>query len=454
VHAFKGRTFGRAQQENREQSGKSDARRAAAIGGSDRLARRRRWLLLAAGVVGVAGLVAGVSAPDRLVDAGQVDVAPVPEDSSTSWALSELSKGAPEGAVTLAPAPVTSTNAQPITATVVTGLAANGIPNVALNAYRVAAARMESAQPDCGIDWSLLAGIGRIESNHGRFGGALLNSDGTSTPEIRGPALNGVDFAYIADSDNGTFDHDSSYDRAVGPMQFIPTTWRSYAIDADGNGTTDPFDIDDAALGAAHYLCVAGGDLTSDTGQRRAVLAYNHSDSYVAEVLALARAYAAGIPVESLPLVGNTSGAVPPPTGYYRAPAAPGPAIGAKDTTPASGDTVGQRDSGAARAGGGSTTARPATPAGSSGGGAAPAPSGGTGGTGTAAGQPAQPAPEPAPAPAPANPQPNNPVPNIPVPQNPPPRDPVPPSPPVTPPDLPDIIPGVCGTLGLPVCPK
>jgi hypothetical protein len=442
VHAFKGNAFGRAQQKNREQSGGRSGK------GGDRLAHHRRRLLLAAGVVGVAGLIAGVSAPDRLVNVGQVDVAPLPEGLPAAWAISELSKGAPEGAVTLPPAPVTSTNAQPVAATVITGLAANGIPNVALNAYRVAAARMGSAQPGCGIDWSLLAGIGRIESNHGRYGGAVLNADGTSTPEIRGPALDGGDFAYIADSDNGVFDHDTTYDRAVGPMQFIPTTWRSYAIDADGNDTTDPFDIDDAALGAAHYLCVAGGDLTTEAGQRRAVLAYNHSDSYVAEVLALARAYAAGIPVDSLPLVGNTSGAVPPPSGYYRAPAAPGPAIGAKDTTPASGDTVGQRTAGRP-AGGGSTTARPETPAGSSGGGAAPAPSGRTGGAGTAAGQPAQPAPEPAPAPAPANPQPNNPVPNIPVP---------PVVPPVTTPTVPTVpvppVPDVnCGKL-VPICPK
>jgi hypothetical protein len=445
MRAFKGNVFGRAQRKNREQSGGTSGK-----GGVDRLARRRRWLLLAAAVVGWTGLIAGVSAPDRLVSAGEVDVAPVPEDVASAWTASELSKGVPEGAVTLPPAPVTSTNAQPVAATVVTGLAANGIPNVALNAYRVAAARMGSAMPGCGIDWSLLAGVGRIESNHGRFGGAVLNADGTSTPEIRGPALDGGDFAYIGDSDNGVFDHDTAYDRAVGPMQFIPTTWRSYAIDADGNDTTDPFDIDDAALAAAHYLCVAGGDLTTEPGQRRAVLAYNHSDSYVAEVLALARAYAAGIPVDSLPLVGNTSGSVPPPTGFYRAPAAPGPAIGAEDTTPASGQTVGQRGPGGARPGGGPTTAQAA--AGSSEGGAAPAPSSGTGGSGTSAGQPAQPPREPAQEPAPANPVPNDPAPEIPVPQNP---VPPPPAPPVPLPPIPEIVPGVtCNGPLLPPCPE
>ena len=58
---------------------------------------------------------------------------------------------------------------------VISGLAANGIPTVALNAYRVAAARVDHADPGCGIDWALLAGIGREESNHGRFGGATLH---------------------------------------------------------------------------------------------------------------------------------------------------------------------------------------------------------------------------------------------------------------------------------------
>ncbi|MDK3256695.1 lytic transglycosylase domain-containing protein [Blastococcus capsensis] len=358
-------------------------------------ARPGRWLMVAAVVLGTAGLVAGTVQPDRTVPTGQTR--PVAdEDPSPAWSVPALSDGAPAGAITLPAAPAQVAQPQPATPEAVSGLAANGIPTVALNAYRVAAARMASAKPGCGIDWSLLAGIGRIESNHGRFGGAVLQTDGTSTPEIRGPALDGVEFAYIADSDDGVHDRDTRYDRAVGPMQFIPTTWRSYAIDADGNGSTDPFDIDDAALAAAHYLCVAGKDLRTDAGQRRAVFAYNHSDEYVAQVLALARAYAAGIPVDSLPLTGNTTGPVPPPSGNHRAPAAPGPAIGAADMTPASGNTVGQ------------STPPPAPPAGPgapppapSGGNAAPPPAGSDTGRPPAQ-QAARPAPAPAPPPPPA----------------------------------------------------
>ena len=251
----------------------------------------------------------------------------------------------------------------------------------------------------------------------------------------------------------------------MGPMQFIPTTWRSYAIDADGNGTTDPFNINDAALAAANYLCVAGGDLRTDGGQRRAVLAYNHSDEYADEVLALARAYATGMPVADLPIVGNTSGAVPPPSAFYGAPAAPGPAIGLRDTTTsppeqttayAPAPTAGGAAPAQPAAAGGSAPAQPAASGGGTG--SAPPQQGGTppatgGGQAPASGGP--PAPTPA-APAPAAPAPQLPVPPLPVPQLPlpaPPANPVP----STPPAPPALVPGVTCTarngLGLPLLP-
>jgi hypothetical protein len=352
--------------------------------------------------------------------------------------LPDLSAGAPEGTVRLAGAPTRDPSPQPATPPVVSGLAANGIPIVALNAYRVAAARMASAKPSCGIDWSLLAAIGRIESNHGRYGGAVLHPDGTATLRILGPALDGVRFAYIADSDGGRWDHDTRYDRAMGPMQFIPTTWRAYAVDADGNGTTDPFDIDDAALAAANYLCIAGGDLRTDAGQRRAVFAYNHSDSYVDQVLALARAYAAGIAVADLPMRGITSGAVPGPD-RRGIPAAPGPNIGARDSSSSPPDqTVGAAPPPPARSGGGGSPSSGGTsgeppartaPDTSSSSPAAPAP-------------PPPPPPDPAPDPAPALPAP---VPTAPVPA----PEPAPaPAPAPEPPPPPALEPGVtCTTL-------
>src|SRR3954453_19938657 len=315
-------------------------RRAAA-----RFKRRHRWPVLAA-VAALGVLVVPPSTPQhRTVVAEVADDSQLPSGFNRAATISFLSSGAPTGSIVLASAPTQVGDQAPLAPTVITGLAANGIPNVALNAYRVAAVRMTNSSPDCGIDWSLLAGIGRVESNHGRFGGATLNADGTSTPQIKGPPLNGVQFAYIADSDGGAYDGDSSFDRAVGPMQFIPTTWRAYAIDADGKGAPDPFNINDAALAAGHYLCVAGGNLRTDAGQRQAILAYNHSDSYVAEVLALAAAYAAGIPVADLPpVVGSTTGAIPAPSGFWAAPVSPGPAIGRSDSTTSSGDTTYSRN--------------------------------------------------------------------------------------------------------------
>jgi len=381
--------------------GRHAARAQSAAQRAPRFRHRHRWPVLAA-VAALGVLVVPPPSPHHLhgdvaeaADASQ-NAAPL----SAAATISFLSSGAPTGAVVLPTAPAQTGNAAPIAPTVISGLAANGIPNVALNAYRVASARMTNSSPDCGIDWSLLAGIGRIESNHGRFGGAVLNSDGTSTPAIKGPPLNGGQFAFIRDTDGGAFDGDSSVDRAVGPMQFIPSTWRAYGADGNGDGKADPFNINDAALAAAHYLCVAGGNLRTDAGQRRAVMAYNHSDSYVNEVLALAHAYASGIALADIPLVGNTTAPVPPlgafgTARYADGPANPAPPMGAHDMTPANGPTVG------AAAGGAQPAAASSAPAGDSSGDTPPATTS-SNGTGTApTGQP------PASGPAPSNPAPN-----------------------------------------------
>lgn len=341
------------------------------------------------------GLAAAATWPahPHSLAANQV-VAPAPQATQPvtdlgSWDTN-LSAGAPAGAMTLAATPVLLAHPAAATPALIAGLAADGIPNVALNAYRVAAARIDAALPGCGIDWSLIAAIGRVESDHGQFGGATLGADGTSTPKIIGPALNGKGFAFIHDTDQGRYDGDTVYDRAVGPMQFIPSTWVSYAVDGNGDSTASPFDINDTALAAAHYLCVAGGDLRSPAGQQRAVLAYNNSNAYLAEVLALARGYATGTQVDA-PLVGSTSGGVPAPTGDYRAPAAPGPAPAAGPSSArqaARPATVAQRPASAQPAG------RSSAPAA---GGSAPAPA-------PAPRAPAAPVPAPAPASSPAAP--------------------------------------------------
>ena len=200
----------------------------------------------------------------------------------------------------------------------------NDVPAAALRAYRHAEKVMAVADPGCGISWTLLAAIGRVESNHGRFGGAQIGSDGISRPEIRGPQLNGAGaFAAIPDTDHGTLDHDVVWDRAVGQMQFLPETWRSVARDGDGDGRMNPDDIDDSALGAAVYLCGAGGSLADPAGAARAAFRYNHSDYYVQLVLSFASGYSTGVfvqPTPPPPALARTKAAHPRVTHPKRAP--------------------------------------------------------------------------------------------------------------------------------------
>jgi membrane-bound lytic murein transglycosylase B len=172
----------------------------------------------------------------------------------------------------------------------------NDVPEAALRAYHHAEKVMATADPGCDISWTLLAAIGRVESNHGRFGGAQLGSDGVSRPEIRGPQLNGAGaFAAIKDSDHGVLDHDVVWDRAVGQMQFLPQTWNAVARDGDGDGQKNPDDINDSALGAAVYLCGAGGSLADPAGVARAAFRYNHSDYYVQLVMSFQTGYQTGV---------------------------------------------------------------------------------------------------------------------------------------------------------------
>jgi hypothetical protein len=174
-----------------------------------------------------------------------------------------------------------------------------GIPAAALAAYRRGAQLVDAADAECNIDWALVAAIGKVESDHGRYGGNGIDPvSGEVRPGIFGIPLNGTNnTAAIRDTDRGVFDRDTTWDRAVGPMQFIPGTWRSVGVDANGDGTKDPQNITDAATGTAVYLCSGPGDLGTEAGARSAVLRYNQSDAYADQVLAIARAYRGGFTV-------------------------------------------------------------------------------------------------------------------------------------------------------------
>ncbi len=166
-----------------------------------------------------------------------------------------------------------------------------GIPAPALRAY----ANAQLAEPSgCHVGWTTLAGIGWVESQHGTIGGRTLGDDGHSSSPILGPALNGRGkFAAIpATPETSAWHGDPRWDHAVGPLQFIPSTWETWGADGDGDGAADPNDLDDAAYTAVRYLCADGDDLTTGSGWAQAVFSYNHAQSYVDSVYAAATAYA------------------------------------------------------------------------------------------------------------------------------------------------------------------
>ena len=164
-----------------------------------------------------------------------------------------------------------------------------GIPAPAVRAY----ANAQLNEPrGCDVGWTTLAGIGWVESRHGTIGGRTLGDDGRSSTPILGPALDGTDFAAIpATPESSAWHGDPDWDHAVGPLQFIPSSWETWGTDGDRDGSADPNDLDDAAYAAAQYLCADGHDLTTGAGWADAVFSYNHDQSYVDDVYAAATAY-------------------------------------------------------------------------------------------------------------------------------------------------------------------
>lgn len=164
----------------------------------------------------------------------------------------------------------------------VTGSAESGIPASILAAYKKTQQTVAGTDAACRLPWQLLAAIGKVESGQAR--GGRVDAQGTTLSPILGPALNGQGFALIKDTDNGAYDGDSTHDRAVGPMQFIPSTWETWGQDGNGDGRKDPNNIYDAALAAGRYLCAGSRDLSIAADLDRAVLSYNHSDEYLRTV--------------------------------------------------------------------------------------------------------------------------------------------------------------------------
>jgi hypothetical protein len=156
-----------------------------------------------------------------------------------------------------------------------------GIPAIMLQAYEHAQTVLAGSDPGCHLPWQLLAAIGQVESDQAEAGSNINGTTGETLHRILGPVLNGNGYADIPDTDNGSWDGDPVYDRAVGPMQFIPSTWRKWQADGNGDGVKDPSNIFDAALAAGDYLCADGRDLATSGDMRLAILGYNDSTKYL-----------------------------------------------------------------------------------------------------------------------------------------------------------------------------
>jgi hypothetical protein len=167
-----------------------------------------------------------------------------------------------------------------------------GIPVVAVQAYGYAELVVGRQTPNCHLSWTTIAALADVESAHGSANGAVLGADGSVQPPIYGLPLDGKGGRQlIRDTDQGTIDGDTTYDRAVGPLQFIPSTWKENAVDADNNGVADPNDIDDASLTAAVYLCKSGRDISKADAWWEAILSYNAVGPYAQKVFDAANLY-------------------------------------------------------------------------------------------------------------------------------------------------------------------
>ncbi|MFI5889515.1 murein transglycosylase [Actinoplanes sp. NPDC051513] len=233
--------------------------------------------------------------------AASAPAASLPTDLSTASAPVGATGGFPTGTTAAIPGQTTQgqvgaqTGARPADA--LTGWAEQigtkvGIPVVAVQAYGYAELVVAKTMPSCHLSWTTIAALAKVESSHGSANGAVLGADGSVQPPIYGLPLDGKGGRQmVRDTDQGTMDGDVTYDRAVGPLQFIPATWNSYKVDADNNGVADPNDIDDASLTAAIYLCQGGRDLSKAESWWDAILSYNAVQPYAQKVFEAANDY-------------------------------------------------------------------------------------------------------------------------------------------------------------------
>ncbi len=166
------------------------------------------------------------------------------------------------------------------------------VPDEATAAYQRAETVIGAARPKCHLEWTVLAAVGRVESDHGRVDGGTLGTGGKVNPARFGAVLNGKHGRQkVRDTDAGTMDGQRRWDRAMGPLNFLPSTWNVVGVDSDGDGRRDPQDIDDASLAAAVVLCGRSLDLATTDGLAEALKHFNRARGYARAVAGIADGY-------------------------------------------------------------------------------------------------------------------------------------------------------------------
>ena len=244
----------------------------------------------------VGSAAAGATMVSQLAGPGKATAPEVTEPEPTGSA--ELPPtDPPTGGPTASPSasPSVPPDARPATAFTPWAARLTGplaIPQVALEAYGYAEWVLQQTRPTCKLQWTTLAAIGKVTTEHGKQDGSSLDHLGRQRPALIGPPLNGTGGnPRVHDTDGGALDRDQNWDRTLGPMQFIASMWRVSGVDADGDEIADPQDIDDAALAAAYHLCAGGQDLSVVANWKAAVTGYHGLAGRIDKIFEEAQAY-------------------------------------------------------------------------------------------------------------------------------------------------------------------
>ncbi|WP_399884604.1 lytic transglycosylase domain-containing protein [Streptomyces sp. BBFR51] len=258
--------------------------------------RARRGLRTTALAVAAMAALTASQAPGLTPDAKDSHTGPAADDLAPPTADGPFAGLAPpgDGSYHTELPPLATRNGTPASPALARDVRTqSGIPATVLRAYRAAETSVGRSDPGCRLPWELLAAIGKVESGQAR--GGAVDRNGTTRGRITGPPLDGRGFALIRDTDGGAHDGDTVYDRAVGPMQFLPSTWARWGADGNGDGRADPNNVFDAALAAGHYLCAGDRDLGRAADLDRAILSYNNSRSYLELVRYWLEFYSRGV---------------------------------------------------------------------------------------------------------------------------------------------------------------